>query len=1230
MKLRQFSIIAALLPVVLTIVALAVGQSAWAQTFTIEPSYNNSTHTTTFTIRRSGSSLPQQTINYRTVNRSAYAGQHYKAVEGNYTFPANETTTTVEVKENTTSDHAYKFQNGASRWYRFEVLDVNGFELAHHDCSITIGTSVPSNGAFNIKDVTIQSDEYWATDRGYDKNGFKSMLSSSYFNNAAPKEYLQWVGAELRMTLSMQAKEEDDAYEYLQILLNDTVNCDGRSDKDNGDPGDPVRSIYMAGFEMNTGTTDGTYRNYTFPVTSVANGGSATDPWGYDATYHKWPLKKQNFNTQTSVNYRASDGRLVLPMNFNKLVLRLNASGTSGTDKWWAKNVKAHIQAVESHNPTLFDSSTDGITVSAGPYNRGNTFYISVPFSEIVTISGSTKKLSTEWGDAVYESGSGTNVLTFKGTINVAAGTTLKINGLTGTVSDLSGNSFSGSISKTFGAISADPTYSITYDLAGGTLTTANPSTYSYTSSSFTLNNPTKAGYIFDGWTGSNGTTPSKTVTIANHSHGDKSYTANWSVPYIDADGNEQKCSNYTHLESSTGSTVTLGTSGTESWYVVNGNVNITYADDHALDFNGAVHLILMDGATLTVEGQFPISASSSLTIYGQSLGTGRLVANGGGTAIKVQNSNTAIVNDCTLTINGGNINATSGSTAIYVDNAITINGGSVTASSSDMCGDGITSLHGDITINGGTVNATGGDSGTGILTAGTLTLGWRNATDRITASSFYSQSDNIVVKSGQVLSDGTAAYTGTQQRNDLRTTKTLQPCFSLTLPEHVDASGTGVFNLSSCYAIAGATVTLNPTGYLLGSASYNDGTAHDVAGNTFTMPAADVTVSASLTPITYSVHFDANGGTGSMDDQSFTYDAAQNLTANAFTPLLGYKFDRWTTNADGTGDSYANAANVSNLTAVDGATVTLYAQWNIFDWLDENEGTVDDPYMICLREQLDMLAIRVNGGRRYIGGHFKLGANIDYQPTTAWNDATSTENNFTAIGSYSHPFCGTFDGDGHTISGIRIYQPNEEYQSLFGYVSVGTVKNVTLTDARITGNKKVGGIAGYTIGGSMKIENCHILNSAITANDEGGVLVGYREDGTYSHNFYRNCIVKVGSNTYTTNIGLGYPRGDYAGEVGSVHALTLPTGVTASGESAVIDGITYYANKNTVTLTYSDPVPDGKIVVFIGTCSNGDVIQTFNTFDSSHWYSPRSVKRLFRSLASSSAYRLLAKTILL
>ena len=70
--------------------------------------------------------------------------------------------------------------------------------------------------------------------------------------------------------------------------------------------------------------------------------------------------------------------------------------------------------------------------------------------------------------------------------------------------------------------------YTITYDLGGGAVATENPTTYTIKSDAITLNNPTRDGYIFDGWTGSNGTTPEKTVTIAAGSTGNKTYTANW------------------------------------------------------------------------------------------------------------------------------------------------------------------------------------------------------------------------------------------------------------------------------------------------------------------------------------------------------------------------------------------------------------------------------------------------------------------------------------------------------------------------------------------------------------------------------------------------------------------------------------------------------------------------------------------------------------------------------
>ena len=86
------------------------------------------------------------------------------------------------------------------------------------------------------------------------------------------------------------------------------------------------------------------------------------------------------------------------------------------------------------------------------------------------------------------------------------------------------------------------------------------------------------------------------------------------------------------------------------------------------------------------------------------------------------------------------------------------------------------------------------------------------------------------------------------------------------------------------------------------------------------------ITLYAKWMPTTYTVAFNANGGDGNMDNQTFTYDVEQSLTANAFT-RTGYDFAGWSDTQDGD-ILYADREAVKNLAAIDGAVVTLYAQW--------------------------------------------------------------------------------------------------------------------------------------------------------------------------------------------------------------------------------------------------------------------------------------------------------------
>ncbi|MBQ6660101.1 MAG: InlB B-repeat-containing protein, partial [Lachnospiraceae bacterium] len=79
-----------------------------------------------------------------------------------------------------------------------------------------------------------------------------------------------------------------------------------------------------------------------------------------------------------------------------------------------------------------------------------------------------------------------------------------------------------------------------------------------------------------------------------------------------------------------------------------------------------------------------------------------------------------------------------------------------------------------------------------------------------------------------------------------------------------------------------------------------------------------------------YTIAFspNASGVTGSMSSMTCQAGSAYNLTANSYA-LIGYTFAGWNTKSDGSGTSYANGAKIITLTTVNGATVTLYAQWN-------------------------------------------------------------------------------------------------------------------------------------------------------------------------------------------------------------------------------------------------------------------------------------------------------------
>lgn len=176
--------------------------------------------------------------------------------------------------------------------------------------------------------------------------------------------------------------------------------------------------------------------------------------------------------------------------------------------------------------------------------------------------------------------------------------------------------------------------------------------------------------------------------------------------------------------------------------------------------------------------------------------------------------------------------------------------------------------------------------------------------------------------------------------------------------------------------------------------------------------------------------------------------------------------------------------------------TVASAAVWNGSMTTPSISGGV---YQIATAEQLAWFANAVNNGTNSI----KAVLTADIQ----LNSSGSTENEWTPIGTTEHPFEGTFDGAGHTVSGVYV-NTTESNVGLFGainntadegktesvapefIVSKKTIliKNLRVTDANIAGHQNVGGIVGNSYGAGIK--DCYFEGSVTgTYNSVGGIV---------------------------------------------------------------------------------------------------------------------------------------------
>ena len=277
---------------------------------------------------------------------------------------------------------------------------------------------------------------------------------------------------------------------------------------------------------------------------------------------------------------------------------------------------------------------------------------------------------------------------------------------------------------------------------------------------------------------------------------------------------------------------------------------------------------------------------------------------------------------------------------------------------------------------------------------------------------------------------------------------------------------------------------------------------------------------------------------------------------------------------------------NISGLTYVGATTVisgTTYAM------------TSNGYYEIADEQDLIDLGnyAAANSTNKCYGLTFKLTADLDFSSRT-----TDDCQNGYGHGNYIPiiDFYGTFNGQGHTITGLR-FTSEADCGLFWVIVSPAEVKNVTLINPQFTGTSSVGGIAGNADGGKFEsctvaggilsstgkicggilgwamsndyhvnITSCIVVNTSVSSPDNKGIILGGRDNGSYEVKC-RNCC-------YHSPEGLP-GRGDNPKDYNfyRVYQVTLGEGVTVTKEPVYAYGNkAYYQDAYTLTLGHNRP----------------------------------------------------------
>ena len=218
---------------------------------------------------------------------------------------------------------------------------------------------------------------------------------------------------------------------------------------------------------------------------------------------------------------------------------------------------------------------------------------------------------------------------------------------------------------------------------------------------------------------------------------------------------------------------------------------------------------------------------------------------------------------------------------------------------------------------------------------------------------------------------------------------------------------------------------------------------------------------------------------------------------------------------------------------------------------VDETTSLTSGTYSISSAEELAKLAAMTDNGLIGENTEFVLANDIDLS-------VYSTGEGWTPIGSPSKKFTATFDGNGHVVSNLYIYRPNDNNQGLFEWASNADIKNVGLENVDVTGDCNVGGLVGN--GSNSIISNCYATGDVVGGGWVGG-LVGEGSSSTISNCYATGSV--TGTRTYSNVGGLvGY------GQNRIIISSSYSTGSVTGNNN--VGGLLGWSNYGTINNSYS------------------------------------------------------------